>query len=70
MIYILVYILLRYCHDLGCLCVTYKTEFEFDDWIYRTLYFHNSGLQVIQRYFWSTHTTVHRYTRTRVLSLH
>jgi hypothetical protein len=31
---------------------------------------HNSGLQVIQRSLSSTHITFHRYTRTRVLSLH
>jgi hypothetical protein len=29
----------------------------------------NLGLQAIQRYRWSTHFAVHRYTRTRVLSL-
>jgi hypothetical protein len=28
-----------------------------DDWIYCTLYSHNSGLQVIQRYRWSTHSS-------------
>jgi hypothetical protein len=30
--------------------VTYKTGFRFGDWIYGTLYIHNSGLQAIQRY--------------------
>jgi hypothetical protein len=30
----------------------------------------SSGLQAIQRYRYSTHLTVHRYTHTRVLSLH
>jgi hypothetical protein len=39
-----------------------------DDWIYCTLYIHNSGLQVVQRYCLFTHFTVHRYTRTRILS--
>jgi hypothetical protein len=32
-----------------------------DDWIYCTFYIHNSGLQVIQRYRWITHITVHRW---------
>jgi hypothetical protein len=40
------------------------------DWIYCTLYIRNSGLQAIQRHRWSTRFTFHRYTRTRVLSLH
>jgi hypothetical protein len=41
------------------------------DWlIYCTLCIHNSELQAIQRYRWSTHFPVHRCTRTRVLSLH
>jgi hypothetical protein len=34
-----------------------------------TPYSHNSGLQAIQRYHLSIHITVHRYIRTRVLSL-
>jgi hypothetical protein len=34
------------------------------------LFTHISGLQTIQRYRWYTHTTVHRCTHTRVLSLH
>jgi hypothetical protein len=50
--------------------VTYKTSSGLDDWIYCTLYTHNSGVQVIQRYRWSTHFTVHLWTRTTVLSLH
>jgi hypothetical protein len=33
----------------GGLCLTYKTGSGFEDWIYCTLYIHNSGLQVIQR---------------------
>jgi hypothetical protein len=31
---------------------------------------HNMGLQVIQRYRYSAQFTVHRCTRTRILSLH
>jgi hypothetical protein len=57
----------RYCHLIG---VTYKTGFVLDDWIYCTLYIHNSGLQAIQRYLCSAHFPVHRYTSTRFLSLH
>jgi hypothetical protein len=36
----------------------------------KKIHSHNFGLQAIQRYRWSTHFPVHRYTRTRVLSLH
>jgi hypothetical protein len=50
--------------------VTYKTDFGLDDWIYCTSHIHNWGLQAIQRYRYATHFAVHRYTRTRVLSLH
>jgi hypothetical protein len=43
-------------------------------WIVRldllTPYSHITGLQVIRRYRWTTHLTVHCYTLTRVLSLH
>jgi hypothetical protein len=35
-----------------------------------TPYSHNSGLQAIQRFRCSTHFTVRRCTRTRILSLH
>jgi hypothetical protein len=28
-------------------CVTYNTGFGLDDWIYCTLYIHNSGLQAV-----------------------
>jgi hypothetical protein len=49
----------------GGVRVTYKTGYGLDDWIYWVLYTHNSGLQAIQRY-----STVRRYTRTRILSLH
>jgi hypothetical protein len=52
-------------------CVTYKMDFWI--WWLDLLHFihsHSSGLQAIQRYRWSTHFPVHRYTRTRVLSLH
>jgi hypothetical protein len=48
--------------------LTYKTGFGLDDWIYYTLYIHNSGLQAIQRYRYSTHIAVHSYARTRILS--
>jgi hypothetical protein len=44
--------------------MTYKTDFGLDDWIYFTLYIHNSELQTIQRYGRFAHITVHRYTRT------
>jgi hypothetical protein len=44
--------------------------FGLDDWIYCSLYIHNSRLQVIQRYPWFIHFTVHCYTCARVLSLH
>jgi hypothetical protein len=44
--------------------------FGLDDWIYLTPYSHNSEVQAIQRYCYSIHFTVHRYTRTRILSLH
>jgi hypothetical protein len=37
---------ITYCHVYGRL--TYKTGFGLDDWIYCTLYIHNSGLQVMQ----------------------
>jgi hypothetical protein len=33
-------------------------------------YTHNSELQIIQLYCWFTHLTIHRYTRTRILSLY
>jgi hypothetical protein len=46
--------------------VTYKTGSGLDDWIYCTLYIHNSELQAIQHYRYSTRFTVHRYTRTRI----
>jgi hypothetical protein len=49
--------------------VTYKLGFGLDDWIYCTLYIHNSGLRAIQHYRWSTPFTVHCYTGTRILSL-
>jgi hypothetical protein len=39
----------------GCLCVTYKTGFGLDDWIYCILYIHDSGLQPIQCYRCSAH---------------
>jgi hypothetical protein len=51
----------------GC-CVTCKTGFGFDDWIYCTSYTHNSGLQDLHTLkFTVTHT--HTHTQTRILSL-
>jgi hypothetical protein len=44
--------------------VTYRRGFGLDDWIYRTLYVRNSGLQALQLYRYSTDFTVHRCTRT------
>jgi hypothetical protein len=44
-------------------CVTYKTGFGLDDWIYCTLYIHNSGLQA-KRYRYSTHF---QFTVTHIL---
>jgi hypothetical protein len=51
--------------------VTYKTS-VWIGWLcsLHLIHSHNSGLQVLQRYRYSTHFTVHRYTRTRILSLH
>jgi hypothetical protein len=57
-----IYIVTRICD--------YRRGFWIGDWIYCTLYVHNSGVQAIQRYRWSTHFPVHRYTRTKILSLH
>jgi hypothetical protein len=57
-------------------CYTFESVALLIDqvWIGRldllTPYSHTSELQVIQRYRWSTHFTVHSYTRTRILSLH
>jgi hypothetical protein len=45
-------------------CVTYRRVL---DW---TIGFIQLGTKVIQRYRWYTRFTVHRYTHTRVLSLH
>jgi hypothetical protein len=52
-------------------CVTYKTGFRLDDWIYCTLYIHTTRdyMQYSATTIY-THFTVHRYTRARVLSLH
>jgi hypothetical protein len=53
-----------------CLRETYKTGLDWMIGFIDTLYIHNSGLQAIQRYRYSTHFSVRRYTRTRVLGLH
>jgi hypothetical protein len=50
--------------------VTYRRGFGFVDWIDCTLYIHISELQAIQRCRCSPRFTVHRCTRTRILSLH
>jgi hypothetical protein len=50
-------ILLIFFHIVACrnLLVICKTGFGLNDWIYCTLYIHNSGLETIQRYHYSTH---------------
>jgi hypothetical protein len=51
------------------LCITYRRVWT--GWLdLLTPYTFNPGLQVAQRYCWFTHFIVHRYTCTRVLSLH
>jgi hypothetical protein len=45
--------------------VTYKTAFGLDDWIYWHLIHTTRGYKQLQRYRYSTHFTVHRYTRIR-----
>jgi hypothetical protein len=52
----------------GVLCVAYKTGFGLD--LLRLIHSYNSGLQVIQSRDYSTQFALHRYTRTRTLSLH
>jgi hypothetical protein len=61
--------IIYYCQDLRG-CVTYNTGIGLDVSIYCTLYIHNSGLQAIQCYRYSTHFPFHRYTSTRIISLH
>jgi hypothetical protein len=46
----------------GCASLIDGVWFGWLDFL--TPYTHNSGLQVIQRYRWVTHFTVHRYTHT------
>jgi hypothetical protein len=50
--------------------MTYKMGFGLDDWIYWHLIHSTRYYRQLQRYRWSTHFTLHRYTRTRFLSLH
>jgi hypothetical protein len=58
-------------NNVACRGVTYKTGFGLDDWIYCTLHFHTlRDYRKLQLYRYSTHITVHHYTRTRILSLH
>jgi hypothetical protein len=47
------------------LYMTCKMGFGLGELDLLTPYSHNSGLQAIQRYRWSTHFTVHRHRRTR-----
>jgi hypothetical protein len=43
--------------------MTYKMGFGLDDWIYCTLYIHTTqDCRQLQRYRYSTHFAVHRYT--------
>jgi hypothetical protein len=51
------------CADMSRVGVTYMAGFRLDDWIYWHI-IHNTGLQTIQCYRWSTHFTVHCYTHT------
>jgi hypothetical protein len=56
---------------LSHLGVTYKTGFGLDDQFHCISYIHKTrDYRQLQRYRWSTHSGVHRYTRARVLSLH
>jgi hypothetical protein len=61
---------LRLLYILSRLGVTYKTGFGLDDWIDYNLYIHNSRLQAITELSLIYNITLHRYTRTTVLSLH
>jgi hypothetical protein len=61
---------LEYCHEFGGLCMTCKTGSGLDDWIYWHLSHTSWDYRQLQRYCWSTHFTVHRCTRSRILSLH
>jgi hypothetical protein len=60
-----------YMSRVGVYLVTIKKGFGFDDWIFCTLYFHTTrDYRQLQCCLCSTHFTVHRYTRTRILILH
>jgi hypothetical protein len=51
--------------------VTYKTGFGLNGWIYWILEIHTTrDYRQLQRYRYSIQFPVHRYTRTRILSLH
>jgi hypothetical protein len=50
--------------------VTYRRGFWLDNWIYWHLIQNTRNYRQLQRSRWSTHFTVHRYTRARILSLH
>jgi hypothetical protein len=60
---------LEYRHEFEGLYVTYKTVSGLVDWIYWHLIHTTRNYRQLQPYCWTTHFTVHRYTRTRVLSL-
>jgi hypothetical protein len=53
-------------------CIDVTIEEFWTGWLdlFHHIHSRNSELQTIQRYEWSTHITVHRYTRTDVLSLY
>jgi hypothetical protein len=55
-----------YCHVQGWLI---RRVLDWMIGFIDTLYIHNSGLQALQSYRCSTHFAIHRYTRTKVLSL-
>jgi hypothetical protein len=49
-----------------CLCVTYKAGSGLNDWIYWHLIHTARDYRQLQHYHWSTHFTVHRWTRTMI----
>jgi hypothetical protein len=61
---------IQHIHTLSRVVVTYAWGFRSDDRIYCTLFIHNSRLQAIQHYRYSTHFPVHRCTRISVLGLY
>jgi hypothetical protein len=64
-------ICMLYCYIVMGRGVTYMTDFGLDDWIYCASYIHTVwDYRQLQRYHYSSPSPVHRYTRTRILSLH